>query len=428
MQGPPGSWCSSPSCWPTALNPGEAYQDNGGDLTGDASYHALQPGRQSWQTPSATARQQFLQQQAVAMRAKVAAAQARLGNAVMGIIKIAADELGITAGIDCVTKGDLGACGETALNVLMSAVGGVVGKILSKYGAPWKWAKAARLGKTLWKLAKDAGSAIMDFLKLGKEAKIAEDALAAENELAKVAKCNSFTPETQVKLANGTSKPIKNIKIGDKVLAADPKTGKTTAEPVVATIIGQGQKDLVRITIATEDRKTGVVIATANHAFWSASTHTWTEAAALQQGDRLQTPTGKTAKVLWTLRYTQTQRVNNLTIANLHTYYVEAGTVPVLVHNDFAVYPDGTTFEIPRGAQGPLPVNSGKGIQFTGGRGGYGLSDKVAGIRFMDPVTSGKHLYPNGYVSYANAGGQTVAPVTGKTVGKADPEWHIHAC
>ncbi|MEV4554085.1 hypothetical protein [Nonomuraea wenchangensis] len=46
-------------------------------------------------------------------------------KAVLAIAKIAADELGITAGIKCFTSGDLGACGETALNILGSLAGGL---------------------------------------------------------------------------------------------------------------------------------------------------------------------------------------------------------------------------------------------------------------------------------------------------------------
>ena len=33
--------------------------------------------------------------------------------------------------------------------------------------------------------------------------------------------------------------------------------------------------------------------------------------------------------------------------------------------------------------------------------------------------------YPNGYVNYSNAAGQSVNPYTGKTIGKADPWWHM---
>lgn len=43
----------------------------------------------------------------------------------------------------------------------------------------------------------------------------------------------------------------------------------------------------------------------------------------------------------------------------------------------------------------------------------------------MDPVTSGKYQYPNGYVSYMNSGGQVVNPLTGRTLQPSDPLWHI---
>jgi RHS repeat-associated protein len=47
-QGPPGALCGSPSCWPTANNPGEAYQVNGGCYTCNPStWHYA---HQSWQT------------------------------------------------------------------------------------------------------------------------------------------------------------------------------------------------------------------------------------------------------------------------------------------------------------------------------------------------------------------------------------------
>jgi hypothetical protein len=69
-------------------------------------------------------------------------------------------------------------------------------------------------------------------------------------------------------------------------------------------------------------------------------------------------------------------------------------------------------------------VTSGKGFQFTGGSGGHGLSPAASNVRIMDPVTSGKHLYPGGYASCSNSLGQTINPHTGQTVGKAAPWWH----
>jgi hypothetical protein len=91
---------------------------------------------------------------------------------------------------------------------------------------------------------------------------------------------------------------------------------------------------------------------------------------------------------------------------------------------DFVVHPNGDVVPVPTGAVGPLPVQSGKGFQYVGGSGGHGLDPRVTDVRIMDPVTTGKYPYPDGYVSYSNSAGQAVNPYTGQTVAKSDPFWH----
>ena len=86
--------------------------------------------------------------------------------------------------------------------------------------------------------------------------------------------------------------------------------------------------------------------------------------------------------------------------------------------------PNGETVIVPKGAVGPLPVKNGKGFQFRGGSGGYGLNDAASDLRIMNPDTGGMYPKPNGFASYINAGGQTINPFTGQTVGKANPWWH----
>jgi hypothetical protein len=92
---------------------------------------------------------------------------------------------------------------------------------------------------------------------------------------------------------------------------------------------------------------------------------------------------------------------------------------------NFVAHPNGEIIAVPEGAVGPTMVRTGKGIEFTGGSGGRGLDPRVTSVRVMDPVTTGKYPYPNGYVSYSNAAEQAVNPVTGGTVSKTDPWWHI---
>jgi len=55
-------------------------------------------------------------------------------------------------------------------------------------------------------------------------------------------------PATEVLLADGTTKPIEDVEIGDQLLATDPVTGETGPREVVVTITSQGRKDLVELT------------------------------------------------------------------------------------------------------------------------------------------------------------------------------------
>ncbi len=163
-------------------------------------------------------------------------------------------------------------------------------------------------------------------------------ARALGNKLGKAGEvCNSFLPGTMVLMADGSHKPIELVKVGDKVLATDPITGKTKAEPVIALITGKGDKNLVKIYVDTDGPdgdKTGVVIATDHHPFWSADQAHWFTADQLTSSMRLRTPDGGTLDVLTIQEYRrQDQRVYNLTIQNLHTYHVAFGSTDILVHN-----------------------------------------------------------------------------------------------
>lgn len=53
---------------------------------------------------------------------------------------------------------------------------------------------------------------------------------------------NSFVPGTKVVMADGSSKPIEEVELGDYVLATDPETGQTVSRKVVATVTGEGKR------------------------------------------------------------------------------------------------------------------------------------------------------------------------------------------
>lgn len=137
-------------------------------------------------------------------------------------------------------------------------------------------------------------------------------------------------------MADGTHKPIAAVRVGDRVQATDPATGRTEARTVVALIAGTGAKDLVEITVETDGARgadTGTVVATDGHPFWVDDHGGWVNAGNVHAGDRLRTPDGQILDVVATHSYTENRRVHNLSVEGLHTYYVEVGDEDILVHN-----------------------------------------------------------------------------------------------
>ncbi|MEU8758796.1 polymorphic toxin-type HINT domain-containing protein [Streptomyces sp. NPDC048659] len=148
--------------------------------------------------------------------------------------------------------------------------------------------------------------------------------------------CNSFVPDTQVLMADGSSKAIEDVELGDQVVATDENSGATTARPVVARIIGEGQKNLVEVTVDTDGAEgdaSDTITATDGHPFWAPALGKWLNATDLDAGEWLRTSSGTWVQVTEVKRWTQHEKVRNLTVAGEHTYYVLAGATPVLVHN-----------------------------------------------------------------------------------------------
>ncbi|PRH80191.1 Rhs family-like protein [Streptomyces solincola] len=148
---------------------------------------------------------------------------------------------------------------------------------------------------------------------------------------------NSFVPGTQVLMADGSKKPIEKVKVGDKVIATDPKTGKSTIQTATATIIGEGRKHLVKVTMAVGhgERKgqESTVTATQGHPFWVPALGKWVDAGQLEVGQWLRTSGGTLVQIRAVQRWTAQATAHNLTVTDAHTYYVAAGRTSVLVHN-----------------------------------------------------------------------------------------------
>ncbi|WP_344126473.1 RHS repeat-associated core domain-containing protein [Luedemannella flava] len=171
---------------------------------------------------------------------------------------------------------------------------------------------------------------------------------------------NSFSADTPVLLADGTTKPIDEIRVGDIVVATDPATGEQG--PRLVTNIWVHDDILVDLVL-----QNGLTISTTeDHLFWNETDQQWQEAQFMDKGDRV-LALGMSTVAVDSLNWKTIHRAAayNLTVDDLHTYYVLAGSTPVLVHNDGGwEVPDD--FVIVRGGQSAM---AGPGEVFSGSMG-----------------------------------------------------------
>ncbi|QES51438.1 hypothetical protein DEJ50_29940 [Streptomyces venezuelae] len=304
-------------------------------------------------------------------RARFLANQSKLDYAAQVAREVLKDMSGYNDVMSCI-GGSVGSCAMLAIEAAMFFAGKAkkilkalkkVQKALDKWSGEVSWARG------IVRQADEAAAADAKYLEdlaaynkkydedLAAARKADEDAAAAaakqQDEAAAAAKkeadaggnadggsCpvgNSFAPDTEILLADGTTKPIQDIKLGDQVLATDPETGTTAPEPAVGLIVGEGYKNLVTLTVDTdpdpESTRTDTITATDGHPFWVENLREWIPAKALTPGTWLRTSAGTYVQLTATKSWTEPHRVHNLTVADVHTYYVLAGATPVLVHN-----------------------------------------------------------------------------------------------
>ena len=202
-----------------------------------------------------------------------------------------------------------------------AAVGAAIGAATAGLGTAFKALKGI-FGKAA-SGADDAAALLDDAVAA------AEDAAATADDLAGAAcRANSFVPSTLVLMADGSTKPIEEIEIGDLVLATDPETGQRGPRRVTDLIVGEGFKELVDVEIDGE-----TVTATDGHPFWVVDQGRWVNAGDLEVDDTVLLADGTTAAVDSVHDRVEVGPVHNLTVEGIHTYYVLAGDEPVLVHN-----------------------------------------------------------------------------------------------
>ncbi|MEU9994643.1 SpvB/TcaC N-terminal domain-containing protein [Streptomyces sp. NPDC050848] len=300
-------------------------------------------------------------------------------------IEVVSIGIGVTSFVSNVRQGNYWAAAADAAGVVvdttLAVVPGVPGGVGLARKAVTKGADAVQAAKG----AANTAGAAKDVTQAARAAATKVDDAAGGAQAARSANApcplpNSFLPETEVVMADGSAKPIEDVGLGELVLATDPESGRTEAKPVTHLIEGAGAKNLVKVTVDVDGEKgsrTASVTATDEHPFWVGEWKRWVDAADLRAGMWLRTDTGDHVRVTAVTAWTAKQRVNNLTVADLHTYYVRAGASPVLVHNCKGTLKEGdaggfgdltrkgapgddlTAHHMPQNALGHLPRNEG---------------------------------------------------------------------
>lgn len=166
---------------------------------------------------------------------------------------------------------------------------------------------------------------------------LSHDIEGLEGDLAEIAarscvRPHSFVTGTAVLMADGHTKPIEDVQVGDEVENALPGDSASQKHRVTAIHRTTTDTDFTRLTIKTATGAQSIE-STSNHPYYNETSQAWTEAGSIKPGDHLQTLNGAHVIVTATESYVKPQITYDLTIADLHTYYVLAGDTPVLVHN-----------------------------------------------------------------------------------------------
>lgn len=152
------------------------------------------------------------------------------------------------------------------------------------------------------------------------------------DDVAAACKTHSFRRDTEVLMADGSRKAISEVEVGDRVLATDPVTGESAVR-TVTVLHRHTDTDLAEVTVVDADGDVSVLHTTQHHPFWNLTDQAWEDAGQLGRGDRLRSNAGQLVTVVSVRSFTGVQWMYDLTVDDLHTYYVAAGDEPVLVHN-----------------------------------------------------------------------------------------------
>ncbi|MDD3588218.1 MAG: polymorphic toxin-type HINT domain-containing protein, partial [Thermoguttaceae bacterium] len=144
-----------------------------------------------------------------------------------------------------------------------------------------------------------------------------------------------FVAGTPILMADGTSKPIEEIRPGDMVLSVDHNDPeKDTPKPArVTRFFDNGLKSVVKLTF--ENQKTGEqfeVVCTPGHRFYVIS-RGWQHASELKHQEVCISAEGQQIVFISLELISKQQVVYNMEIGTKHTYYIGKQGNNTLVHN-----------------------------------------------------------------------------------------------
>lgn len=277
--------------------------------------------------------------------------------------------LGINDIINCL-KGDIGACVSMVIGALpwgkifkAKKIAEAIfraGKAVVTFFQEIKWARAIIQGAEKAAEAAKAAAAAAAKAAAEKAAKAraaAEEAAkkaaakAAERAKAVAAKAkaatkkaadscpvvkrkHSFIAGTRVLLADGSTKPIQDVKPGDAVQTGDARSGRTEGRQVTRAIRTDHDKRFVDLAVREADGSMHTVTATDDHPFWSTTRQRWVDAGQLRPGEMLRTSAGTHVQIGAIRPHRTAQRTFDLTVDGQRTYHVVLGATAVPVHNN----------------------------------------------------------------------------------------------
>jgi hypothetical protein len=91
--------------------------------------------------------------------------------------------------------------------------------------------------------------------------------------------------------------------------------------------------DFTDVTVRDSDGHTTIIHTTRHHPFWDEAVHGWADASQLGVGDQLHSFVGGPVTVVSVRSFVDALDMYDLTVDEVHAYYVVVGGTTVLVHN-----------------------------------------------------------------------------------------------